>query len=227
MSRKYLTLNNYDGSITGFGENPAGPNDIASPGGLASIHHHWTQGMGGLGDRTSDVFAGTGERYPAGVYGSLYEPNSHSSIHQRHYGPHTVDTQETTLSGQPYHWQSKSTNSKRDPIVENYTDISNFDLVDEQIRQDVAVTTGGAETGVDTISAYFMLVLFLVAYITFEFWSESVHLFIQQYINKGVKTTWKQYLALAVVATVTFLLFLTAMDIPLSKIESSSLVPPF
>jgi len=236
MSRNYLTLNNYDGSITGVKELPAGPNDVVSPGGLASIQHHWTQGMGGLGDRTSDVFAGTGERYPAGVYGNLYHPNSHASVHERHYGPHTIDTQDITLSGKPYHWESKLSNAKN-TVVENYTDLDEFELVenDPPIATDKPTPSVSVPiTPIDiqapkqnTISAYLLLFLFLIAYITFDFWSESIHLFVHQHINKGVKSTWKQYFLLSTVTTVVFLLLLVVNDIPLREIESSSLMQPF
>src|SRR5688572_15813895 len=101
MSGRYLTLDRYNGSLMGLQDNPAGPEDVSSPGGLATIQHHWTHGLGGVGDRTRDVFAGMGDRYSQGVYGHLYHPNSHSSVNDYYYGPQTLQTQNSMLNGQP------------------------------------------------------------------------------------------------------------------------------
>ena len=46
---------------------------IGSPGGVSSVHHHYTKGFNGRGNTSSDVYAGQGERYNSGVYGSLYQ----------------------------------------------------------------------------------------------------------------------------------------------------------
>jgi hypothetical protein len=108
MSR-YISLVNYDGTLTGRTENPAGPYDIASPGGLATIQHHWTGGMFGIGDRTYDVYAGTGDRYPYGEYGNLYRPDSHADVHKYYVGPYTSRTEYHTIDGEPYFWQEKNT----------------------------------------------------------------------------------------------------------------------
>ena len=252
MSRRYLTLNNYDGSITGLDGMPAGPNDVVSAGGLASIQHHWTQGMGGLGDRTTDVFAGTGERYTAGPYGNLYHPESHGSVHERHYGPHTVDTQQKTLAGQPYHWESKSSKlpiGNDNSSIENYTDLDSLELVDEtplidenkshidkKIKQhkpshifneNIIHTQIYNNSDKSKISAYVLLILFLFAFITFDFWSETVKSFIEQYVFKGKAIAWNKYLLMSIIATVMFILLLIVMDIPLGELETSSLIPPF
>lgn len=226
MNRNYLTLNRYDGSITGLQDTPAGPNDIVSPGGLATIQHHWSQGMGGIGDRTPDVFAGTGERYPSGIYGNLYHPDSHGSVHERHYGPHTINTEDKTLSNQPYHWQTKTPST-----VENFTEIKTepIELLDDPTDttskpQSSAVSSSSNSR---TISAYFLLLIFLIAFITFDFWSEAVHRFIHQKLNKGMKASWKQYTLYAIVATMIFLITIYFVGIPLRDIETSSLLPPF
>jgi hypothetical protein len=103
MSR-YLTLTNYDGSLGGLIADPAGPYDVASPGGLASMQHHWTHGLFGRPEQYSDAYFGTGDRYPAAEYGNLYVPNRHASIYELQYGPNSQATEYHTFSGEPYYW---------------------------------------------------------------------------------------------------------------------------
>ena len=248
MSRQYLTLNRYDGSLSGLLDGPAGPEDVVSPGGLATIQHHWTQGMGGPGDRTSDVFAGTGERYVSGEYGHMYHPNSHGSVHDYHYGPHTVATKDQMLSGRPYHWQTKKSN------VENFTtNVSgDFDLIgtaDESElppkaklgsspvskRSNSQTPTSFTDVETDTsgqsakkkVSAYILLFIFLMAFITFDLWAETVHRFFKQKIHKGQKITWQRYVLYALGATILLLGFMYMIGVPIRDIEDSSLIPPF
>ncbi len=109
MSRKYLTLNKFDGSLGGLQQYPAGPYDVSSPGGLSSIDHHWTHGIYGIPDRTYDVYAGTGDRYVSGEYGNLYRPSSHADVWSYYGGPDTIKTDNRTLTGDAYFWDNKST----------------------------------------------------------------------------------------------------------------------
>ena len=109
--KRYLTLNEYDGALTGLLPNPAGPNDVPSPGGLSSIDHHWTHGLFGAPERVTDVYAGTGERYIYGPYGNLYTPNAHGNTYDDYRGPHSDRTEYETLHGDPYFWQLPIANS--------------------------------------------------------------------------------------------------------------------
>jgi hypothetical protein len=80
-----MSLKEYDGSM--YKKNYNGipqyngveydwevPNNmvIGSPGGVSTIHHHYTRGFDGIGNSSSDVFAGQGQSYGSGVYGNLY-----------------------------------------------------------------------------------------------------------------------------------------------------------
>jgi hypothetical protein len=102
--KRYLTLNEYNGALTGLLSNPAGAMDSPSPGGLSSIDHHWTHGLFGYGDRVLDAYEGTGDRYIYGPYGNLYTPNAHASIYDDYRGPSTSQTQNVDLHGDPYFW---------------------------------------------------------------------------------------------------------------------------
>lgn len=239
-------MNHYDGSLTGIRPNPAGPEDMSSPGGLATIQHHWTHGLGGVGDRAPDVFAGTGERYVSGVYGHMYHPGSHGSVHERYYGPHTVATENQTLQGKPYYWQNKQSN------VENFTpDVSaDFDLIgDSDVEEEPPTQTLGTsqptskprhrsksvvtpnpndlqiETSVSSvtpskkkISAYLLLAIFLIAFVSFDLWAETAHRFLDKFYN-GKTITWQRYAMISLIATILLLAVMYLLGIPVQDIE--------
>lgn len=79
----YQSLGTYEGTLYGkpnYNDYPIEydwevPDNmvVGSPGGVSTIHHHYTKGFNGRGNSSSDVYAGQGERYNAGVYGNLYE----------------------------------------------------------------------------------------------------------------------------------------------------------
>lgn len=127
MSR-YLLFDNYDGTLGGKLPLPAGPDDVSSPGGLSDIQHHWTGGMFGMQERTYDVYAGTGDRYPAAEYGNLYRPNTHGDVHSYYRGPTTSMTENRTMVGDPYFWNNKSETTppnKFPGITEGYQPTNN------------------------------------------------------------------------------------------------------
>jgi len=127
--KKYLTLNDYDGSLGGILELPSGANDTPSPGGMSSIDHHWTHGLFGYGDRTLDAYEGTGDRYIYGPYGNLYTPNAHASIYDDYRGPSTDRTQHVDLHGDPYFWEygGPATNKGQELVHHGRTQ-SNMDM---------------------------------------------------------------------------------------------------
>jgi hypothetical protein len=120
--QKYLPLNKYDGTLTGLVRYPAGPDDVASPGGLATIQHHWTRGMFGRPEYTTDVYAGTGDRYIYGEYGNLYRPNSHADINSFYRGPKSQATENTTINGDPYYWKNSGGTLGGQPTQSNRVD---------------------------------------------------------------------------------------------------------
>lgn len=120
---KYQIFDSYDGTLGGKLPLPAGPDDVASPGGLSDIQHHWTGGLFGKQERTFDVYAGTGDRYPAAEYGNLYRPDAHGDVHTYYKGPQTNRTEYRTMAGDPYFWMNESSPAppNRYPgIIEGY-----------------------------------------------------------------------------------------------------------
>ena len=58
---------------------------VGSPGGVDTIHHHWTKGFNGRGNASSDIYAGQGERYNAGVFGNLYNTGQEAGQSMGYY----------------------------------------------------------------------------------------------------------------------------------------------
>ena len=64
----YQTLSKYSGSLYGRPEYDGIEYDwevpdnlvVGSPGGVSSIHHHYTKGFNGRGNTSSDIYAGQG-----------------------------------------------------------------------------------------------------------------------------------------------------------------------
>jgi len=222
---KYLKLNDYNGSLHGLKSYPAGPEDVSSPGGLATIQHHWTHGMGGKGDLTPDVFAGTGDRYISGEYGHMYHPESHASVHDRYSGPYTDLTKNSKLNGQPYYWESKKNN------VEGFTtNISgDFDLIEgvEENKSSPTQFTNvenmddnkkvNKNKNLNRSTAYILLFIFLIAFIAFGMWTETAHKFLKYF--HGGKVSWKTYLIYSIVATLILFAIMYLVDIPLEMVE--------
>jgi hypothetical protein len=132
-NKRYLYLDEYDGSLTGLQSNPAGNYDVASPGGLASTQHHWSRGLFGPPERVTDAYAGTGDRYINGEYGNLYVPASHGNVYNNFRGPHSDRTEHSTMRGDPYFWnEKKSSQTKGIEPFEGNTTIEFIEDVSEK-----------------------------------------------------------------------------------------------
>ena len=132
-NKRYLYLDEYDGSLTGLQSNPAGNYDVPSPGGLASTQHHWSRGLFGPPERVTDAYAGTGDRYINGEYGNLYVPASHGNVYNNFRGPHSDRTEHTTMRGDPYYWnEKKSSQTKGVESFEGSTSIEFIEDVSEK-----------------------------------------------------------------------------------------------
>ena len=239
--KKYLTFEDYDGSLQGRVKYPAGVNDVPSPGGLSSIYHHWTGGMFGTGEIITDVYPGTGERYMSGdAYGDMYKPNAHSSTWDNIGGPHTIPSQNRDLRGTPYFWNNKSSNPDTSNgwdarnVMSNhanremYTPAHNIEMINPKdnlkkssavVVVPVPVNTSNDKSLGDSIKEFFSfgtnpiannyknvtlviaIIVLILAAITFDFWTESVRLFMKQVVNKGVDGKWSTYCLYALLST--------------------------
>lgn len=93
QSSNYQTLSGYSGSLYGRPEYNGVEYDyeipdnqvIGSPGGVDSIHGHYTKGFNGRGNTSSDIYAGQAQRYNAGVYGNLYQTGQEAGQYMGYY----------------------------------------------------------------------------------------------------------------------------------------------
>lgn len=98
---KYQNMKNYSGSLYGLPGSYDGveydwevPDNqvVGTPGGVSTIHHHYTHGFNGRGNTSSDIYAGQGQRYISGAYGNLYN-TGHEAGQSQGYYPSAPDYQ--------------------------------------------------------------------------------------------------------------------------------------
>lgn len=222
MSR-YLALDYYNGTLDGVQNNYYGERGLRvdknlSPGGLSTLQHHWTEGLGGPGDITPDVFAGTGDRYNSGVYGDLYIPKSHSAVNEVYKGPHTNLTKDKTLSGKSYYWNPPKKGQKEGfkhmkDVTGDFELIKNSPMMPnpkEYLKKHHEVenfTTDVSEWGDDS-AFYFSLFVMAFGFVIVGFWHDSIRKFIEQYLNNSQFITWQKHGLYSIGLTVVFLIFL-------------------
>jgi len=127
---KHQRLGTYEGSLygtpryepEGIGYDFEVPDNlvVASPGGVSSVHHHWTKGFYGRGNTSSDIYGGQGQRYIAGNYGSLYQSGQSAAQDMGMY-PEGKDYK-YWLNGQPQQYsQEEGMESVWSPNMKMYT----------------------------------------------------------------------------------------------------------
>jgi hypothetical protein len=104
---------------------------IASPGGVSSVHHHYTKGFYGKGNMSSDIFAGQGERYTSGLYGNLYQTGHESS--QAYYENPPPDRQYWNNLEPASYSYSQIQKPDLDPYMEMGKDLGDYEtsLIDD------------------------------------------------------------------------------------------------
>lgn len=67
---------------------------------------------------------------------------------------------------------------------------------------------------------FLMLFLLLIAFILFDFWSNTIQRFIKQRFHEGKEISWKAMLLYAILFTVAFGLLVWALGVPFTQFES-------
>lgn len=127
---KHQRLGTYEGSLygapryepDGIGYDFEVPDNlvVASPGGVSTVHHHWTKGFYGRGNTSSDIYGGQGQRYISGNYGSLYQSGQSAAQDMGMY-PEGKDYR-YWLNGQPQQYsQTEGIESVWSPNMKMYT----------------------------------------------------------------------------------------------------------
>jgi len=173
---------------------------VSSPGGVSSIHHHWTKGFDGRGNSSSDIYAGQGPQYISGEYGSLYQQGQTSS--QKYY-PAPPDYK---------FWRNQEPNQVSTPIDQTYFDTNNI-IEDSSYRLYPGAQDGkeSVEQGLGPIKEGFVLLsdsntseekppigsgivnygLILLVFLSLSFWTGTSFLYLKQAVNKGSEISWQ------------------------------------
>lgn len=242
----YQSLTNYSGTLYGRPHYEGIEYDwevpdnlvVGSPGGVSTIHHHYTKGFDGRGNTSSDVFAGQGERYNAGVYGNIYQTGQEAGQHMGYYSaaPDYQFWQNEEPSQAAYStsvaadWAPSMTTygqpgAYETTPIENYTpeiEDSDYELFEPadgaaEGQSDVVEQTTVA---IPTVAPWILFLFFILAFIAFDFWAEAGHLFIRQKLHSGEAPSWQQALLYAIIITAIFAFILWISGIPITEFET-------
>jgi len=101
-----------------FDWNVADNQVVTSPGGLDSVHHHYTKGFYGSGGASWDKFGHQPPRYLSGVYGNLYNTGPSATDQMGYYPP--------MQPNEPKYWENQSPPNKEEfELVDGVTEIGN------------------------------------------------------------------------------------------------------
>ena len=220
---KYLSLEDYDGTLYGILPDYSHRHYIASPGGIDSLTHHWSGGLFGRGTRVVDAYSGTGDRYISGVYGNMYTPSSHADVHSLYIGPHSSRTDDTTMNGDSYYFDEKKNSNLK--TVENFTKLdSDIELIapptilsseDKKIIRDVNSPASKTKKVIkkvrDSKVKIAIWVGLIVIFVILEFlWGESIRSFL---VEQGFTVSWSIYAIYAMIATIIFTVYINMSGI--------------
>ena len=248
IKRNYQNLNRYDGTMygdhsqNGYEYDWEVPDDVVvgSPGGVSSIHHHYTKGFYGRGNTSSDIYAGQGQRYNSGVYGSLYQ-SGHTASEALGYYPTGPDPQYWNAGAPPHtsgmmndsgnmsnvHQQSLGGGISPSGTKENFSSAVYSDLASQGIeliennddpKSQNAAAAPGDEKGYK-FSSWMIFIIFLFAFISFAFWAATSQAFVRQYIHKGQRVSWKALLIYSVLMTALFIMIAWLAGVPITVFE--------
>lgn len=217
MSFTYQQLSTYSGNLYGEPRAQGIEYDwevpmnqvVASPGGVSDIQHHWTGGMYGRGNTSSDIYAGQGYRYPSAMFGSLYRS-----------GHKTGQDYPTMYTEAPDHqyWKNEEpqqysySQTQADLKGSSLLDVPNmegYEKVDLADTDKVSVVPGDQyQSSVKTQGGKWLLFIVLIfAVVVAFFWSESIKGFISQVVYNGKRfhtISWPQLVLISALITSVF-----------------------
>lgn len=257
-SSSYQNLSNFKGSLygdinyNGLEYDWEVPDNlvVGSPGGVDTIHHHWTKGFYGRGETSGDIFAGQQQRYISGPYGNLYNIGHTASQQMGYYSeapdyrfwqntPPITTQMNQGPSFTPYpgpnvaQFESEVTNPQGlANLIEKY----DFEVIDqaddydgpinkvtEKIANEVGTEATKYRTNItikSTISPLILFLLFLFAFICFDFLAEAGHIFVNTHVWKGKEPNWKEAIFFAILITFFFLIIIYVAGVPLSEFQA-------
>lgn len=84
----------------------------------------------------------------------------------------------------------------------------------------VDTPTGGTTVIMPSISPWALFFLFLMAFITFDFWATAGHMFVRQKLHGGKSITWQRAIMYAVLITLAFALMAWLSGVPITTFET-------
>lgn len=195
---------------------------VASPGGVSTVHHHYTKGFNGRGNFSTDIYAGEGEQYIASVYGNLYGQGQEAGNALGMYSNLTpayeywLNQEPQTYSYNAYNPASNWAPTDNLPVavkktttnqIEGFTpdaEDDDYELL-EQI-DDVPQTEEYIENYTTTryISPFYTVLLFILAVIVINVWIYTVYGFVKEkwYYDKDVY--WQHMIVCSCALTLLF-----------------------
>lgn len=251
----YQRFQTYNGSMYGDTPEYQGmeydwevPNNsvVSSPGGVSSVHHHWTKGMYGRGNTSSDIYAGQGDRYISGEYGNMYQAGQTAAQDQGYYTDapdyqywKNETPQQYTLGGEQlsnaFAGAYKGSIERYDPNPKISSE--DFELLDaneqkkspliDTVKQ-INITQENVEKAekaiknelkISKIPPLFLFLFFILLFLTFHFWANASDAALSQLVYKGKTPPWQQSLLYAIVMSIVFIIIVWLIGIPLVAFE--------
>lgn len=201
---------------------------VASPGGVSTVHHHYTKGFNGRGNFSTDIYAGQGEQYISGIYGNLYNPGNEAGNALGMYSNLTpayeywLNQEPQTYSYNAYNPASNWAPTDNLPVIEKKTlpdqiegftpdaeddDYELLDQIDGDVDENTEHYTGGASGTYTTtryISPFYSVLLFILAVIVINVWIYTVYGFVKEkwYYDKDVY--WQHMIVCSCALTLLF-----------------------
>ncbi len=232
---EYQQLEGYSGALYGMPRHQGIEYDhevpdnliVTSPGGVSTTHHHWTGGFYGQGNESGDIYAGQGERYNHGIHGNLYV-TGHEAGHQMGYYSKPPDHTYWKNQYPPQKTYTQSLNPQYDTNlnmsgvpkkneIENYEGIELIDSGDGNYSPDIDVDNSSGNSS--RISPWLLFLFFLIAFVAFDFWAATGHLFVKQTFHKGDEPSWTRSLIYSVIITAIFALVIYFAGVPVTTFE--------
>lgn len=245
----YQNLNNYTGELYGQPQYKNAEYDwevadnllVGSPGGVSTIHHHYTKGFNGRGNTSSDVYAGQGQRYLSGEYGSLYQTGQTASQAQGYY-PAAPDYQFWQNQTPQQYDYDQSVSNMWDPSMKSYSqpgayqsepqkkvegyqnpsEEGDYEMMDGPDSSRIASEIADSITDLKpklTINPWMMFILFLISFIVFAFWSETGLLFVKQKFHGSGELKWQRMVIYSSVITAVFIFVIFMSGVPIATFE--------
>lgn len=198
---------------------------VGSPGGVSTIHHHYTKGFYGRGETSSDVYAGQQQRYNAGEFGNLYQSGSSAPQYMGYYtaAPDYQFWQNEEPSQYSHSRQPEETPVPGSPVLhgfpkngrEGFDFDPSFELIESDVSNDATDISLKAK-----IKPWALLLIVFVIFVVFYLWAKTGDRFLVQYLHGGKRPSWQRMLVYSVVATAILAAILYFSGFPLVNFES-------